>query len=60
MALGMKDINSISQVFVEYLSMNLGTGGMAQVVENLPGKPTALSSNPSTAKKEKRKEITWV
>jgi hypothetical protein len=29
-----------------------GTGGMAQVIEHLPNKPKALSSNPNTAKKD--------
>jgi hypothetical protein len=33
---------------------NLGTGGAAQVVEHVPGKLKALSSNPSI-KKEKKK-----
>jgi hypothetical protein len=32
-----------------------GAGGVAQVVERLPSKHKALSSNPSTAKKKKKK-----
>jgi hypothetical protein len=31
---------------------------MAQAVENLPGKHTALSPNPSIAKKKSRREMT--
>jgi hypothetical protein len=32
-------------------------GGMTQAVEHLPGKFKALSSNPSTTKKEKKKNL---
>jgi hypothetical protein len=32
-----------------------GVGGVTQVIEHLPSKCEALSSNPSTAKKEKKK-----
>jgi hypothetical protein len=32
-------------------------GGMAQVVDCLPSKHEALSSNPSTDKKKQRKEL---
>jgi hypothetical protein len=34
----------------------LGTGGVAQVVEDMTSQPEALSSNSSTAKKKKTKK----
>jgi hypothetical protein len=35
---------------------NTGASGVAQVVERLPNKYKAMSLNPSTAKKKKRKK----
>jgi hypothetical protein len=36
-------------------NQGLGTDGVTQVVDHLPNKCETLSSNPSTAKKNKRK-----
>jgi hypothetical protein len=47
------------QIVLETISQKYPTqnraGGVTQVVEHLPHKCEALSSNPSTAKKEKKK-----
>jgi hypothetical protein len=43
-------------VFFFSSKMDLRTGGVAQVVELLPCKPEAVSSNPNTAKKETNKQ----
>jgi hypothetical protein len=43
-----------SQIRVK--SGNLGAGGVIQVVEHLPSKCEALSSNPSTKKKRKERK----